>query len=157
MMKKTILSLLLLLSVSLPVTAQTNENDFTYMLDAVKHMREIILQQKNEKAAQIILSQIKNAKPLLIDDQYKGHQIVHGLEIKGFIGISYKQNKAEIAVFTTPPLRVRHATKAFKTYRKLLQEQYKEIKHNKFYLGNDVVAQLKKKARKVSIDVYRNK
>ena len=157
MMKTSILSLLLLLSVSLPVSAQNTENDFTYMLDAVKHMREIIIQQKNEKSAQLVLSQIKNAKPLMKDDQYKGHHIVHGRDIKGFIGISYKQNKAEVAVFTTPPLRVRHATKAYKAYRKLLLEQYKEVKHNKFDLGNDVVAQLKKKARKVSIDVYRDK
>ena len=146
-----------MLSAVLPVKAQTTDNEYAYMMDAVRHMKEIVLQQKNAQTTRTTLSHINNAKPLLKDDIYIGHQIVHGLTVKGFIGVSYQQNKASIAVFSTPPLRVRHATKAYKAYRKLLLEQYKEIKHNKFDLGNEIVAQLQKKARKVSIDVYRKK
>ena len=155
-MNKSIVSLLLLLFV-LPVNAQQTNDDFRYILDIIRQMKEVVMLQKNETAARKTLSRIKNAKPLLKDNRYQGHQVIHGREISGIIGISYKQNKAEIAVFSSPPLRVRHATKAYKAYRNLMKQHYAEIKHKQFNLGNNITARLKKKARNVTIDVYRQK
>lgn len=156
-MKKSFISLLVFTFIVLPVNAQTSANDFSYILDVVSHMKSIILQQKDEQASRSILSKIKDAQPLIKNDQYQGHQIISGREITGFIGINYLHNKANIAVFSTPPLRVRHATKTYKGYRTILSQQYKEISHNHFDLGQQVIARLTKKARKVSIDVYRDK
>lgn len=155
-MKNTVIALLLLL-ISFPVTAKATGDDFIYILDVVKQMKEIVMLQKNQTAARQTLSRIKNAKPLLKDKHYQGHQIIQGREIRGFIGINYQQDKAEIAVFSSTPLRVRHATKVFKAYRNLLVQHYRENKHNHFDLGDNIVARLKKKAMKVTIDVYRQK
>lgn len=153
-MKRFLLSLLLVASVVLPAYAQPTDKDVSYILDVVNRMKAIVLQQKDEQAVRAILSKIKNAQPLIKNDQYQGHQIISGRDITGFIGVSYQNNEADIAVFSTPPLRVRHATKTYKAYRSLLSQQYKETDRNQFDLGQQITARLKKKARKVSIDVY---
>lgn len=155
-MKKFVFTLFLYL-ILLPVNAQPAENEFRYILDVIQHLKQTIHQQQNESAARKTLSHIKNAQPVVTDGQYKGHQIIHNNDISGLIGIDYQQGKVTIAVFSTPPLRVRHATRTYKAFRYLLGQQYQEIKHNHYDLGDKIVARVKKQARKVSIDVYMDK
>lgn len=155
-MKYYLCSLLFLVGAISPAIAETNTDDYGYVLDIIEPLKVIIDTEKSEKASQAILSRIKGAKPLMKNNQYQGHQIIHNGELDGFIGIEYRDNKPLIAVYSSPPLRVRKATRRYKGFRRHLQEHYKEREYNIFDLGNQVTAHLKKQIRKVTIDVYRN-
>jgi hypothetical protein len=156
-MKTRIILLLSLFVFIFPASAQTGGKDHHYILEIVESLDKIIRQQKNEQSSQVVLSRITGAKPLMKDGSYQGHQVFHNKELTGLIALNFQNNKATIAVFSTPPLRVRYATKRYKAFRSLLLKQYKESRHNHFELGDKVIARIKKQARKVTIDVYREK
>ncbi|MEJ2141573.1 MAG: hypothetical protein P8Y24_04340 [Gammaproteobacteria bacterium] len=148
---------LFLVSTISPVMAETNANDYSYVLDIVESLKVIIHKEKDKKASRTELSRITGAKPLMKDNQYQGHQVIHDRELNGFIGIDFRDNKPLIAVYSSPPLRVRKATRRYKEFRSLLLKRYKEREYNLFDLGDQVTARLKKQARKVSIEVSRKR
>ena len=156
-MKTRIITLLCLFVVIFPASAQNVGKDHRYIIEIVEALDTIIHQQKNEEASRLVLSRITGAKPLMKNGRYQGHQVFHNRELTGLIALNFQNNKATIAVFSTPPIRVRYATRRYKAFRDLLQKKYKERSHNHFELGDKVVARIKKQARKVTIDVYREK
>lgn len=155
LMKISISALFVLFSISTPVTAGNDIDDHGDMLDIIKSLKVIIHEETNTKETRAILDRIKGAKPLVKNNQYQGHQVIHNRTVDGFIGIDVRHNKPFIAVYSTPPLRIRKATRRYKDYRNLLLKHYKELEYDQFELGDQVVAHLKKQARKVTIDVYR--
>lgn len=154
-MNKHILFLYFLISFISPVAAQTSNDDHRYILDVVQSLKEIVHKQKNEKAAKTALNRIKDSKSLVNNDRYLGQQLIQDGKLIGLIGIEYNKTKASVAVFSTPSLKIRYATRRYKVFRSLLQERYNELSHNHFDLGNQIIARIKKQARKVTIDVYR--
>ena len=156
-MKTRIILLLCLFVFTFPASAQIAGKDHHYILEIVEALNSIIHQQKNKEASRLVLSRINGAKPLMKDGHYQGHQVFQNRELTGLIAVNFQKNKATIAVFSTPPIRVRYATRRYKAFRNLLLTQYKESRHNHFELGDKVVARIKKQARKVTIDVYREK
>lgn len=156
-MKTRIILLLCLFVFTFSASAQNAGKDHHYILEIVEALDSIIHQQKSEEASRLILSRIKGAKPLMKDGHYQGHQVIQNRKLTGLIALNFQNNKATIAVFSTPPIRVRYATRLYKAFRSLLLKQYKESRHNHFELGDKVVARITKQARKVTIDVYREK
>ena len=157
-MKIQLISLCLLFGFSSsPIAEETKNAEHRYIIDVVKSLKDIIHEQQNEETAQATLKHIKGSKALIKNNQYQGQQIIQSEKLNGFIGVKYNNKKASVAVYSTTPLKVRYATRYYQVFRNLLQEQYKEIRHNHFDLGDKVIARIKKQARKVTIDVYREK
>lgn len=154
-MNKYLLTPLLYLILIVPVMANDVIEKEQSLITTVLTLKNIVQNSLNEKQAESEFNKIPQTKPFLKDGRYAGQKLFENNKLTGLLQVSYQKNTPVMAAFSSTPLKVRHATKMYKTYRTSLLKHFKEISHNHFELGDGVVAELHKKKNGLSIFVSR--
>lgn len=155
-MKKSLLISLLYIMFTIPVVA-TATDDEQALLATVNVLKSIVNNSLTEQQAKSELSRLPHTKPFIKDGHYMGHKLFENKKLTGLLKVSYQNNVPVLAAYSTVPLKVRHATKMYKTWREILSKHYKEASHNRFDLGDGIVAQLSKNQRALTIFVSQEK
>ena len=152
-MKKYLLTPLLCLALITPSVANNLADKEQTLMTTVHTLKHIIQNALSEKQAKAELNKIPQTKPFIKDDLYMGHKLFENTKLVGLLRVTYQNNKPALAAYSTVPMKVRHVTKLYRSYRATLLKHYKETSHNYFDLGDGVIAELRKKKNGLSVFV----
>ena len=156
-MKKYLLTSLLCLTLITPIMANNVADKEQALVTTVHTLKHIIQNALSEEQAKAELNKIPQTKPFIKDKLYMGHKLFENTKLVGLLRVTYQNKKPALAAYSTVPMKVRHATKLYRSYRETLSKHYKEISRNHFDLGDGIIAELRKKKNGLSVFVNQKK
>ena len=156
-MKKYLLTPLLYLALITPSMANNVADKEQALMTTVHTLKHIIQNALSEKQARAELNKIPQTKPYIKEKLYKGHKLFENTKLVGLLRVTYQNDNPALAAYSTVPMKVRHATKLYRSYRVTLLKHYKETSRNHFDLGDGVIAELRKKKNGLSIFINQKK